>query len=221
MSWGGDESEVVVANRRRYFDKAGLRLDRAVSMHQVHGFTVVTVTHCDAGRGMTDIETRIPDADALISNCAGLILCVFHADCAPVFFADEEHLAIGLAHAGWQGAYVGIAGQVVRQMTTVFGTNPAHLRVSIGPTISAKAYAVPEQRARLFMDRYGAHTVRMQEGRHFLDLPSAIKSDLAASGVAAGAIEASPPCTATNSVYASYRRDGAPVRSMLSWLAIA
>jgi polyphenol oxidase len=220
MSWNGFPEPEIAENHRRYFNRVGLDLLKAVGMEQVHGCSIYRAARADAGRGMLEKATRIPQTDGLITNVPGLILTALHADCAPIFFADPEHKAIGVAHSGWKGTVAGIAGNMVRRMAAEFGTDPRNLRVYIGPTISTDAYEVPADRAREFISRFGTKVVLERNNRFNLDLVAAIQTDLLRAGLNPDAIPSRPPCTASHPEFSSYRRDGEPVKSMLSWLVI-
>ncbi|HEY3294618.1 MAG TPA: peptidoglycan editing factor PgeF [bacterium] len=218
MSWNGQLPDEIVQNRRRYFEIVGLDPRFAVGADQVHGAEVYRVTMKDAGRGILDRETRVSGTDALITNERGLTLTTLHADCAPVFFADPKNHAIGLAHAGRRGILAGVAGKTLQAMSKEFGSIPGNVHVAIGPTICTQAYEVSLLVAEEFAVRFGQQVVWHQDDCTYLDLVAAIMVDLLEAGLNPSRIPARPPCTATNPLYASYRRDGAPARSMLSWL---
>jgi YfiH family protein len=220
MSWNGNDLSEVVDNRRRYFAGLNLDLSLVVGMDQTHGFNIHYASESDAGRGAADRDSRIPDTDGLITMVQGLILTALHADCAPIFFADEAHQAIGLAHAGWRGVLSGLAGKMVQRMTAEFGTDANQLLVAIGPMISPQAYEVSASLGADFVNRFGTQVATLKDGRVHLDLFAALEADLLNSGLNPQAIPPRPPCTATNPQFSSYRREGAPVRSMLSWLYI-
>jgi len=220
MSWNGETREEIVQNRQRYFELAGIDPRLAVGREQVHGATVYRVTPADKGRGILERDSRIPGTDALMTDERGIILTTPHADCAPVFFADPEHHAIALAHAGRCGILAGIAAKVLRSMADAFGTDPQTVHVAIGPTICTHAYEVDSGVAGEFAARFGPQMVLTENGKFYLDLVASIVADLLEAGLNPSAIPLRPLCTATNPQFASYRRDGAPVRSMLSWLSM-
>jgi YfiH family protein len=62
-------------------------------------------------------------------------LLLRYADCVPVLFHDPVRHAVGLAHAGWQGTLVGIAGKTARAMQEVLGCRASDIRAGIGPSI--------------------------------------------------------------------------------------
>jgi polyphenol oxidase len=124
----GDDPADVEANHARVYAALGLRREQVVTARQVHGDHVARVTLADGG-------SIIPATDALISDTPGLGLLLRYADCVPVLFYDPVRRAVGLAHAGWQGTLVGIAGKTALAMQETFGCRPTDLRAGIGPSI--------------------------------------------------------------------------------------
>jgi YfiH family protein len=221
MSWSGDNPEIVAQNHVSYLKRMGLKWQDAVAAEQVHGTIIHRATRADGGRGMLERDTRIPATDGLVTDEAGVILTTQHADCASFYYHDPVHGAIGLAHAGWRGILAGLPGEMLRRMTREFRSDPAKVRVVIGPAICARHYAVDEALAVKFASRFGP-TVVVRGGEEApqprLDLVAAATIDLLRAGLDPVAIPSRPPCTFEHSSLASFRRDGAPVRSMLAWL---
>jgi len=220
MSWSGSLPEEVVANRRRYFAAMHNTIEEAVAADQVHGASVARVTHEQAGLGVFDDASRITATDGLMTDVPGLILTTLHADCAPVFYADVEHKAVGLAHAGRRGILAGLPGEMLRRMRAEFGTNLNAVRVAVGPTISTFRYEVTEEIADSFAERFGSHVVMREGRRAFLDLIASLAVDLRENGLPTDRLPVRPPCTATGDQWSSYRRDGDAARSMMAWLVI-
>jgi hypothetical protein len=169
---------------------------------------------------MAQPETRFQQTDGLVTNERSLILTTLHADCAPVFFADPDNQAIGLAHAGRRGIVAGMGGEMVRFMAREFASQPHRLVVAVGPTISAAAYDVSDETAQEFIARFGPKVVTGQSGRPHLDLVAALTLDLVSAGIELEKLNAGPPCTFLDLTYASYRREGFPINSMLAWLVV-
>jgi polyphenol oxidase len=165
-------------------------------------------------------DTRFLDTDGFVTNEPGIILTTLHADCAPLFVADPATQTIGLVHAGRRGIFAGMAGELIRRMNREFGSEPASLRVAVGPTISARAYEVSDEVAREFMERFGTSVVVQVDGHSHLDLVGALKLDLERAGVSSSHVFDEPPCTYYDENYGSYRRDGYPLNSMLAWLCM-
>jgi YfiH family protein len=171
-----DEPGNVKENRARI--AAAARADRLVSCYQVHSADVVRVT--DAWR-------EGPKADAMVTDVAGLALCVLSADCTPVLFADPEAGVIAAAHAGWKGALSGVLANTVREMTAL-GARPERIRAAIGPAIQQESYEVGPEFRQAFLAADAASGGLFRPGRgdrlHF-DLPGFCQLQLERAGVSA------------------------------------
>jgi polyphenol oxidase len=220
MSFKRDKLEKVLANRRTYFERVGLRLENGIAPELVHGNLVVCVSQKDAGRGMLDAENKISDADGLVTNDPNIFLVTTHADCAPVYHFDPHKKVVGLAHAGWRGIVAGICGNVCRMMQREYGSEANSIHVAIGPTISQTHYDVSTDVSEQFVVKFGSEVVRKIGGQTCLNLPLAIVNDLTSAGVLPQHIQATPPCTFGNVQYSSYRREGEAFAPMLAWIGL-
>ena len=106
----GDEDAVVLQNLRLLASAVGVDANRVISLPQVHGTEVLTVTSADAGRGYTKPANGTGDGYMTLDK--GVPLGVKSADCVPVLLeardADGRVLAVAAVHAGWRGTAGGI-----------------------------------------------------------------------------------------------------------------
>jgi YfiH family protein len=192
----GDEPAAVLENRRRLFAALDLPLERSVWGEQVHGDVVTAVAAGDAGRGSLEQGSRIPRSDALLTDVAGLTLCVTLADCAPVVLYDPRRAVLALAHAGWRGTVARIASRAVEAMRSRFGTDPADVLAAIGP----RDYEVGEEVVERAREALGERTHRVLEpladGRARFDLWAANALDLEGAGLEPRRIEVAGTSTA-------------------------
>ncbi len=166
----------VRTNRARAALALGVEPDQLVTVHQVHGTRVATLTGAPSER----IE-----ADAMVTDQPGLALGILTADCQPVLFADAEAGVIGAAHAGWRGAMDGVLEATIDAMTAL-GARRDKITAVIGPTISQAAYEVSPDYMDSFLDE-DPENARFFAGDpganpHF-DLPGYGLSRLRAAGV--------------------------------------
>lgn len=132
-----DSKANVYANRARAYGLYGRDTDTVVHAYLVHGNDVARVTQRNNG-------TWVECIDGLITNEPGCALTMNYADCAPIFLYDPLNHAIGLGHAGWQGAICDLPGAMVRAMQAEFDSDPAALIAGIGPCIGPCCYEVNE-----------------------------------------------------------------------------
>jgi len=172
-----DDASSVSENRSRIAAHLGGTV--LVSTAQVHSDQVVTVSQPWG-------EDR-PNADAMVTDRAGIALGVLTADCAPVLLADTQSGVIGAAHAGWKGAVGGVLEAVVDAMVRL-GANSETIAAAIGPTIGQAAYEVGPEFVERFLDD-DPDTAQFfaggREDRAQFDLPGYVRWRLAASGVEA------------------------------------
>ncbi|MCX8502215.1 MAG: peptidoglycan editing factor PgeF [Alphaproteobacteria bacterium] len=165
----GDDLVRVAENRRLVAEQLGVAAPSLLTVKQVHSARVVTVT--DPWRIPSPAT---PEVDAMVTNRAGIALGVLTADCAPLLFCDPRAGVIGAAHAGWKGAFSGIAEATIDAMVAL-GAEVPRIRVAIGPCIAQASYEVGSE----FRDRFLA--VDAGWARHFIDSsrPEHFRFDLA------------------------------------------
>jgi polyphenol oxidase len=185
-----DTRDNVYANRSRAYGLYGRDTDSVVHAYLVHGADVAQVTRAEDG-------TWYPKVDGLITDQPSCALTMNYADCAPIFLYDPARRAIGLGHAGWQGAIKDLPGALVRAMHEAFGSQPAELLAAVGPSIGACCYEVGEpvvgQVRASFADPESLLHNNGGPRPHF-DLAAANRQRLFDAGV--GQIEMSGLCTA-------------------------
>ena len=151
-----------------------LSTGEAVRVRQVHSAVVAEAQ--DA------ILTQV-EADAIVTDRAGLILHIVTADCAPVLLCDEEAGVIGAAHAGWRGALGGILGNTVAAMERL-GARAGRMVAAIGPAIAQKSYEVDASFRDAFPDDAARFFVAGRAGHFQFDLPRYCTDRLREAGVA-------------------------------------
>jgi YfiH family protein len=215
----GDTPARVQENFARFCAALGVDPAHRVHTHQVHGTGVAKVDWDDAG-------TRRQATDALITDAVELPLLLFFADCVPVLLYDPVVHALGVCHAGWRGTVNGMAATTLWAMQAAYGTNPADLRVCIGPSIGPQSYEVGEEvynmaQAKLpGADRF-FHFPNGSESHPHFDLWQANAAQLIEAGVPAAQIEISGIDTAqTTQDFYSHRAEQGQcgLFGILAWL---
>ncbi|HUY27480.1 MAG TPA: peptidoglycan editing factor PgeF [Candidatus Binataceae bacterium] len=184
----GDEPRCVAENWRRLLAALAPGLIFARSI-QVHGIDVRVVTRADANER--------PQADAMVTREAGIVLGIMTADCVPVLLSAPDYGTSGAMHAGWRGVIGGIAGAGIRAMNSI-GAPPESIRAALGPSIGPCCFEVDRTLAERFSAEVPGADRHRREGRSgkaYLDLRAIVRDQLIAAGVAADAIESVGPCT--------------------------
>ena len=214
------DNEVTVAQNLAAIETAfAVTEGRLVLMEQVHGDRVCVLD------SQSDPPTRVPGCDGLLTSQPGVALGVKTADCVPLLFVDPVQRVIGVAHAGWRGTALGIAGKMVRLFGERFGTRQEDLLVAIGPAIGQCCYEVDTPVREAFSGRRGSsswlHASPKRKGRWCLDLVAANRFELEDLGVLASRISHSGQCTACRTnLFFSHRAEAGRTGRQLSLLML-
>ena len=188
------DTALAVENNRKILKKL-LSQVSPIFMNQVHGNEVIEV----------DSNSNSPvTADALITRQAGLPLAVLCADCLPILIKGSK--IVGAIHAGRRGILNGIIAETISRMRALGGDN---LVATIGPAICSRCYEVD---LPMYLDAI-SHDAELATNTetHCLDLKRAARSQLSFQGVEVSDLEI---CTAHDSNFFSYRRDGITGRNV-------
>ncbi len=203
----GDDPACVIENRSRFLACIGARPDQLALPRQIHSNIV---QHARSGG-------TYEACDALITSTPGVVLGVSVADCVPILLLDPRKGVVGAVHAGWRGTSAGIVQAAIGSMHSSFGTDPADILASVGPSASSCCYEVGEDVASLF----AGDVVARREGNVFLDLKAANLRAMISSGIRPDHIEVSPFCTICDgSRFHSYRREGKRAGRMMGVITL-
>jgi YfiH family protein len=180
--------------RERLCAAAGAPASRFVRVHQVHGARVIVV-------GPGELPDERAQADALVTELAGVLIGVHVADCVPVLLARSDGRRVAVVHAGWRGL---VAGVIPRALE---GLGSGAFLAALGPCIASEAFEVGPEVAEAFVHAGLASAVRERaRARPHVDLRAAAEEQLRASGVEL--IDSTDRCTYRDGVeFYSYRRD--------------
>jgi YfiH family protein len=185
----GDDAEAVEGNRRSLSTLVG----QTQFMDQTHGDTVAVVD---------GVAIPEPKADALVTAETGIALAVLVADCIPLLLWDDVEQIVAVAHVGRRGLLNEIALKTVAVMRSM---GAERIQGLLGPSICGKCYEVGEDIFTEVGDAFPLARSVSAKGILSLDLPGALTHMLSNAGVK---ISRSTMCTAENSNYFSFRRDG-------------
>ncbi|HEX9853858.1 MAG TPA: polyphenol oxidase family protein [Acidimicrobiia bacterium] len=162
---------------------------------QVHGARVVNVTE----------PGRHGQADAIVTELAGLTITVATADCVPIILEGDDVVAV--VHVGWRGASAGIVDAAL-DVLAARGHDVA--RAAIGPAIGPCCYEVGEEVAA----RFPNHVAATSWGTPSVDLVGFVASRLAGIDVWSDG-----RCTKHGRDLHSFRRDTTTARQVsLGWI---
>ncbi len=221
----GDNAEHVAANRQLLAAELKVDTNRIIIPRQTHGVETRIIGSEFLALPENVKRMLLEGVDAVMTNVKGVCIGVSTADCIPVLLYDEEHHAAAAIHAGWRGTQARIVHKAVLEMRMAYNTDPAKLKVVVGPGISIENFEVGDEvyeafeQAAFDMDAIAEERIKRNpdaddpakrfEKKWHINLPLANKMMLMHTGVKEENIQMSDICTYDNaSDYFSARRLG-------------
>ena len=143
LAYQVDEGRNVKEHRLLLADLISIDLNRFVFVHQHHSNKIQKVTLQDLGKGKDSFIDGV-DVDALYTYERNVPLCIFHADCVPIFFVDETKGLVGIIHAGYKGTLIHVAYESIKKVIEDEGVNPNNLKFYVGPYRMPQSFKIDE-----------------------------------------------------------------------------
>lgn len=205
-----ENEEIILQNRMKLASELGEPLTHFVCANQTHSANFYHVTKQDLGRGATDLETAIPDTDALYTYEPNTVLCSFTADCVPVLFYHETNGLIGAVHSGWQGTVKEITLKLFEHLKREEQCQLDQIHVQIGMALSQDKFEVDEDVYLKFKALgYADDWMYFNEktNKYHIDNQQVVKKQCEIAGIPSEQIVVDPTCTFTSEEGFSYRQD--------------
>ena len=173
-----DDKANVIENRRRVASKLGAEESKFCTLYQTHSANVITVETCWR-------HSKLPKADAMVTDKPNIALGILTADCVPVLFADSKGKVIGAAHAGWKGAFAGVLQATVKSMEAL-GAPVSSIHAAIGPAIAQRSYEVSAPFYQTFLEKdadYARYFISAKEEHYRFDLKGFVHDILVKAGL--------------------------------------
>jgi polyphenol oxidase len=212
----GEPDANAINNRNHLAKLLKITAGQLVFPRQTHSCYVDNLS------GLPDHELK--ETDALVTDTAGICLCIQTADCVPLLLYDPVAKVTGAVHAGWRGTVDLIAGKAVDKMSRIYGSQPQDILVAIGPSIAPDKYEVGNEVAEaVFKNIPNAKKTlhKAVRDKYHLNLWEANRQVLLAHGILPGHIEISGRCTYTeNKQFYSARREGIETGRIVSGIML-
>ena len=193
----GDDPAHVRTNRLALADAVGFDGDRAATLTQVHGATVVAVGPLGGGGTFVGSLDGHAAADGMVTSAPGVALLVQGADCVPIVGWSADASTVMGVHAGWRGLMAGVVEAGAAALGTPGG-------IAIGACIGPCCYPVDGDLREAMAIRFGNRAVCGQS----VDLRWAARAALVAAGIPSPRIVDVGGCTSCDADrYFSHRRD--------------
>ena len=137
-----DKKKNILNNLKIVSKKIGTK-KKIVLLHQMHSNKIHFIKKLSKNKLV---------GDGLITEIKGLAIGILTADCAPIIFFDSKKNIIGVAHAGWKGAYKKIAQKMIHYFKKK-GSKLNDLHAVVGPCISQNNYEIKEDFRKNFLNQ--------------------------------------------------------------------
>lgn len=144
LAYQVDNGQGVKKRRKLLADLLNIEEKRFVFVHQHHSDKVQKVTLNDLGKGTDSFEDGV-DVDALYTYEKNVPLCIFHADCVPIFFIDETTNLVGIIHAGFKGTLIHVAYKSIKKVIEDEKVDISNLKFFIGPYRLPSSFVIDEE----------------------------------------------------------------------------
>ena len=151
MAYQVDDGKDVRKHRHQLAELLNIDANKFTYVHQHHSDIIMEVTSTDVGKGVNAFEDGL-ECDALYTRIKGVPLCIFHADCVPVFFIDEKEDLVGIIHAGFKGTMKHIAYKAIKEVVTKEKLNIEDLKFYIGPFRMKQSFLVDEESKKAIIE---------------------------------------------------------------------
>ncbi|MBN2809542.1 MAG: peptidoglycan editing factor PgeF [Deltaproteobacteria bacterium] len=219
----GPEADATLAeNRRALLEGLGRdSFSTLLTARQVHGKRSLTVADCHPA---TLAGVAASEADALLTDQAGVLLGVLTADCLPLIMVERQGRAVAVVHAGWRGLAQAIGPAAVAEFECRFGVAADELEVYVGPAIGFCCFQVGLEVIDCFRGQAalaGSEAWwRQRPSGYYVDLTAIQKAQLLQVGVPAENVHVLDICTCCHDFCFSYRRDHAISGRQLAFVGI-
>lgn len=192
----GDTPMNVDINRQRIAQAMHIPPGCLIFPKQTHSNNVEVVT-----KNTLDVQEQ---TDGLITDTPGICIAVLAADCVPVLLFDTKNRVVAAVHAGWRGTVGKLLTKTIEVMQEHFHSNPADVKVGIGPSISPQVYEIGEEVIEAIHDAFPGIVSQLlqpleKKGKALFNLWEANKQQLIQLGVPVVNIEVAGICTYRNS----------------------
>ena len=141
LAYQVDEGKGVKERRNLLAELLFILPNRFTYVHQSHSDRVMKVTTNDLGKGKDAFECGM-ECDALYTYEKNVPLCIFHADCVPIFFVNEKASLVGIIHAGFKGTMKHVTYKAINEVVNNEGLDIKDFKFYIGPFRQKQSFEV-------------------------------------------------------------------------------
>ena len=143
LAYQVDEGKDVKERRSLLAKSLNIAKERFTYVHQHHSDIILKVNKADIGKGVNSFEDGL-ECDALYTYEKEVPLCIFHADCVPIFFVNEKASLVGIIHAGFKGTMKHVAYKAIKTVLETEQLDITDFKFYIGPYREPQSFKVDE-----------------------------------------------------------------------------
>ena len=143
LAYQVDEGNNVKEHRNLLAELLLILPNRFTYVHQSHSDKVMKVTVNDLGKGKDSFEDGM-ECDALYTYERNVPLCIFHADCVPIFFINEKASLVGIIHAGFKGTMKHVTYKAISEILNNEKLDIKDFKFYIGPFRQKQSFMVDD-----------------------------------------------------------------------------
>jgi hypothetical protein len=206
----------AVTTRQSLVVPATSRGARAAAEQMAEALGLSGVAYCQQIHGKAIVRAKrrgsAGQGDGLVTAASSLGVMGFSADCPLILAVDTVGGGVGAAHASWKGTAKRIASELILQMASAFGANPAEVVACICPSVGPCCYEVGPDVFHAVTEGVGVRAEQFFEkraGKLYFDLWAANIEELLRAGLAPENVHAAGVCTSCrNDLFPSHRAEG-------------
>lgn len=143
LAYQVDEGKDVKERRELLAKSLNKDINSFTYVHQHHSDIIMKVTANDIGKGRDNFEDGL-ECDALYTKEHNIPLCIFHADCVPVFFINEKADLVGIIHAGYKGTLKHVVYKSIKYVLEKEHLDIKDFKFYIGPYRKPHSFKVDQ-----------------------------------------------------------------------------
>lgn len=194
-------------------------LQRFAVLDQIHAKTGFCFDQTNFSKQISWFEKS---GDFLITNQSDFGLAVLTADCVPLVLYDPVHKVVGLVHAGWKGAYLGVAQQALSMMHQTYGSIMSDIECIFGPSARECCYEVTLPFVQDFEKEYPSIAKFVyKDSKWYFDNNYFLQQLLKKFGIVDDNIYTNNAlCTVCNPQFCSFRKDREKAGRQITMVAL-
>ena len=162
LAYQVDNGEGVEERREQLASLLNLPIERFTYVHQHHSDKVMYVSLKEMGKGKDSFEDGL-ECDALYTYERNIPLCIFHADCVPVFFINERASLVGIIHAGFKGTMKHVTYKAINEIISKEKLDIKDFKFYIGPFRQPESFKIDEEARQTILEAGFAEAIKGDE----------------------------------------------------------